>query len=391
MSTYKEISFDFLADCITKKVKPQETDIAVYYGLEHLNADSIKIQRSGTPDEVIGEKIHALPGDIIFGKRRAYQRKLGVTDCECIASAHSMVLRAKPENVVPEFLPYFMQSDVFMERAVMISEGSLSPTIKWKTLAQEKFMIPDTDSQREIAELMIAFDEVIESKKNILCSLLNTKKAMFNDLENYNGDIHKCIVKKLIKKDYSGVWGKPASENEGTQILRSINFTNEGYLTYDDVARCIIPESKLEGKLLGFGDILFELSGGGPSQPVGRVVFYDRTDDEIFSYGNFVAKFVANDEIVLPKFLFYKLQSLYSNGITLLYQQATTGIRNIAYNDFMEHNTTVPKSKTFQKEFVDIMDDINTAIETAKSGINAITSHKKLAISKLLNTGGDHQ
>lgn len=177
MSKYKEVSFDFLADCITKKVKPQETNIAVYYGLEHLDADSIKIQRCGTPDEVIGEKIHALPGDIIFGKRRAYQRKLGVTGCECIVSAHSMVLRAKSENIVPEFLPYFMQSDVFMERAVMVSEGSLSPTIKWKTLAQEKFVLPDMDTQHEIAELMMAFDDSIDMKRKLSSLVLTTKNT----------------------------------------------------------------------------------------------------------------------------------------------------------------------------------------------------------------------
>ena len=46
---------------------------------------------------------------IIFGERRAYQRKVAVADWDGICSAHAMVLEANSENVIPEFLPFFMQ------------------------------------------------------------------------------------------------------------------------------------------------------------------------------------------------------------------------------------------------------------------------------------------
>ena len=58
-----------------------------------------------------------------------------------------MVLRAKPDTVLPEFLPFFMQSDLFMERALGISAGSLSPTINWKALAKEEFLLPPIQEQ----------------------------------------------------------------------------------------------------------------------------------------------------------------------------------------------------------------------------------------------------
>ena len=62
-----------------------------------------------------------------------------------------MVLRAKPDVVLPEFLPFFMQSDLFMDRALEISVGSLSPTINWKTLAAQEFALPPLEEQRRIA------------------------------------------------------------------------------------------------------------------------------------------------------------------------------------------------------------------------------------------------
>ena len=56
-------------------------------------------------------------------------------------SAHGMVLRARPTLVRPDFLPFFMQSDVFMDRAEQISVGSLSPTINCRTLKEQEFVV----------------------------------------------------------------------------------------------------------------------------------------------------------------------------------------------------------------------------------------------------------
>nr|WP_301291169.1 restriction endonuclease subunit S [Robbsia andropogonis] len=105
-------------------------------------------------------------GDIIFGRRRAYQRKLGVAEFDGICSAHAMVLRAKSEVVLPEFLPFFMQSDLFMKRAVEISVGSLSPTINWKTMAVQEFALPDVEEQRQLVQALSATRDCAEAYRS---------------------------------------------------------------------------------------------------------------------------------------------------------------------------------------------------------------------------------
>ncbi len=135
---WKRVKFNEVAECVNDRIDdPKTAGVERYVGLEHLDSDTLAIRRWGTPDDVESTKPRFRPGDIIFGKRRAYQRKLAVADFEGTCSAHAMVLRAKPSGVFPEFLPFFMQSNVFMERAVSISVGSLSPTINWRTLAAE--------------------------------------------------------------------------------------------------------------------------------------------------------------------------------------------------------------------------------------------------------------
>jgi hypothetical protein len=76
----------------------------------------------GKGSDVIGTKLRFRKGDIIFGRRRAYQRKLAVAEVDGICSAHAMVVRAKPAVVLPEFLPFLMMSDRFMKRAVEIGK-----------------------------------------------------------------------------------------------------------------------------------------------------------------------------------------------------------------------------------------------------------------------------
>lgn len=161
---WKVWRFDQIAINVNERVdNPSESGMEHYVGLEHLDSDSLKIRRWGSPDDVEATKLVFRKGDIIFGRRRAYQRKLGVAEFDGICSAHAMVLRAKPEVVLPEFLPFFMQSDIFMNRAVEISVGSLSPTVNWKTLALQEFALPPLLEQWQLAEVLQARADVVEA------------------------------------------------------------------------------------------------------------------------------------------------------------------------------------------------------------------------------------
>ncbi len=171
-----------MAQLVNDRVdNPSEAGVERYIGLEHLDPESLKIRRWGSPDDVEAQKLRFQPGDIIFGKRRAYQRKLAVADFEGICSAHAMVLRAREETVVKDFLPFFMQSDTFFDRALSISVGSLSPTINWKTLAREQFTIPPKDEQRQAAEILSAADDVIQRNETLKSSLQQTLTAYIYD------------------------------------------------------------------------------------------------------------------------------------------------------------------------------------------------------------------
>jgi type I restriction enzyme S subunit len=179
---FEKVRFEKVALNISERVEPKQTDLEIYVGLEHLDSDDLVIRRKGKPEDVIGTKLKIFKGDIIFGKRRAYLRKVAVADFEGIVSAHSMVLRANEENIEKDFLPYFMQSDEFMNRAVQISEGSLSPTIKWKTLAQQEFILPKREKQAKLIGVFKQFDEARELARQQKEILKKLKQKLLNEI-----------------------------------------------------------------------------------------------------------------------------------------------------------------------------------------------------------------
>lgn len=179
---FERVRFDKVAINISERVEPKKTVLNTYVGLEHLDADNLKIERTGRPDDVIGTKLKIYKGDIIFGKRRAYLRKVAVSHFDGIASAHSMILRANEKNIEKEFLPYFMQSDTFMSRAIQISEGSLSPTIKSKILAQQEFNLPKKGKQNDLTFLFKQFDATIELLKKQRITIKNLKQKLLNEI-----------------------------------------------------------------------------------------------------------------------------------------------------------------------------------------------------------------
>ena len=215
------IAFGEFADSIGERVDPKEFPDDAYVGLEHLDPQCLRIRRWGKGSDVTGTKLRFRKGDIIFGRRRAYQRKLAVAELDGICSAHAMVVRARPDKVLPEFLPFLMMSDRFLNRAVEISVGSLSPTINWKTLKLEEFDLPPLDQQRRIAEILWAVDEVIQTGDQLVASILNARDRFFDD-ELRNGEkqtpetmknLGAALVKIIAGKSPKAS-SEPAAKNE---------------------------------------------------------------------------------------------------------------------------------------------------------------------------------
>ena len=196
--------FDKIAFNSTAKKTPTESDKEHYIGLEHIDSECLEITRWGSDVAPIGEKLIMKKGDVLFGKRRAYQRKLAIAPFDGIFSAHGMVLRPNEEVVDKNYFPFFMSSDLFMERAVQISVGGLSPTINWKDLREQEFPLPSLAEQKVLAEKLWAAYRLKESYKKLLAATEEMVKSqfieMFKSEDNYEPLENVVVVKDDCRK-----------------------------------------------------------------------------------------------------------------------------------------------------------------------------------------------
>lgn len=95
-----------------------------------------------------------------------------------------------------------------------------------------------------------------------------------------------------------------------------------------------IKNSKIQQKKLLPGDTIIEKSGGSPNQPVGRVVYFDVTDDT-FLCNNFTSILRPKPDVD-KKYFFWSLFNLHQRGVTLSFQNKTTGIINLQLKRYVE-------------------------------------------------------
>ena len=174
--------FDQITINSTEKKKPVEEDRFTYLGLEHLDSGSLKVTRFGTDVAPIGEKLVMRKGDVLFGKRRAYQKKVAIAPFDGIFSAHGMVLRPKEDVIDRDFFPLFISSDYFLDAAIKISVGSLSPTINWRDLKELKFELPDLETQKRLAAVLWAMNDTMDSYKALISATDELVKSQFIEM-----------------------------------------------------------------------------------------------------------------------------------------------------------------------------------------------------------------
>ena len=296
---WTRVAFGEMATCVNERIdNPTDAGVQRYIGLEHLDPNSLAIRRWGSPTDVSATKLLFRKGDIIFGRRRVYQRKLAIAEFDGICSAHALVLRARPTVATPQFLPFFMQSDQFMENAKTISVGSLSPTIYWKTLAKQEFPLPPLEEQRRTANMLSAaevlrrhFVHILDLYDTISSSFLTDRLRSFPNTHSLG---------ELINTIEYGTSRRTHSDRKGVPVLRIPNVLRD---TLDfRVLKCAsLSPAEVARFRLTAGDILVVRTNGNPDY-VGRCVVVPELH-ETTAFASYLLRIVLNSTRVRPKFV----------------------------------------------------------------------------------------
>lgn len=384
MSKYR---FDQIAINSTAKKKPTEEDKYHYIGLEHIDSQNLIVSRWGSEVAPKGDKLLMKKGDVLFGKRRAYQKKVAIAPFDGIFSAHGMVLRPNEKVIDKDFFPMFISSDYFLDAAIAISVGSLSPTINWKDLARLEFDLPPIEEQKKLAEVLWSINDTFQAYQKLLTETDALVQAQFIEMFDINNHsfpeskiIDVCANKDDIKCGPFGTQLKQSEYKTSGVAVWGIPEINSDFKKEPDIFVTQEKAQNLSAFSLIPGDIAMSRKGN-----VGQCAIFPDT----FAPGiiaSDVLRIRVNANYLLPKFMQYQLHhservkwqiELVSNGVVMAGINVTKLKNIVVYIPPMD----------FQKEFVKLVDKAERAKSTLQNTITSLQATKRCILEDALGTG----
>jgi type I restriction enzyme S subunit len=313
-------------------------------GLEHLDPGNLTVARFGSEVAPIGEKLIMKKGDVLFGKRRAYQKKVAIAPFDGIFSAHGMVLRPKEQIINKDFFPLFISSDYFLDAAIKISVGSLSPTINWSVLKELEFELPSISQQQQLSKILWAAIEAKNAYKTLLLLTEQLVKSQFVEMFgdpaiNPNG--FSIVNLEDIAEIVSGVAkGRKLPKEQIIQVpyMRVAN-VKDGSIDLSEIKLIDATMSELGRYRLIADDVL--MTEGGDPDKLGRGAIW-KNEIEDCIHQNHIFRVRLNQKTITPVFFAEYLKQQYTKAYFLSCSKQTTGIASINMTQLKATPTILP-------------------------------------------------
>ena len=160
---WTRVAFGDMVRQVKDRVDPVKAGLERYVAGEHMDTDDLRIRRWGEIGAgYLGPAFHMRfrPGQVLYGSRRTYLRKVAVADFEGITANTTFVLNSKePGVLLPDLLPFIMQSESFHKHSIAKSKGSVNPYVNFSDLAAYEFALPPLEEQRRIANFLFTLHE----------------------------------------------------------------------------------------------------------------------------------------------------------------------------------------------------------------------------------------
>ncbi len=370
---WRIVKFGDVADQISKRVNPTAEDSDRYIGLEHLDSGSIRISKWGADIVLKGQKLEMKKGDILFAKRNAYLKRVAVAPFDGIFSAHGMVLRPKGDLIIHGFLPFFMQSGLFMNRAIAISEGSLSPTIKWKTLARQEFPLPPRPRQEEMLEV---FEKIEDNLFQYVQALVQADRSLsvlrYEKMMKHDGN------KQLVSISNLATVNPKCPPNKA----QTITFCDMAALDTDSkrISGELIKKDKPSGTRYMNEDVLFARIT--PCTENGKLALVDFLKDGETGYGS-TEFIVLRGQQVDPLYLYHLCRTKKLRHYAIDRMIGTSGRKRVPKEVFDKIMVPLP-SNDEQRKILNVLESIEGQKAHIKKSIHSLIEVRNKYLKNIL-------
>lgn len=181
---------DLVRNC-KEKIDRDNNPYEYFVAGDHMETERPRLTMRGRFDESdVGPAFIRLfrSGQVLYGSRRTYLKKVSVPDFDGITSNVTFVLETKDEEILPQrLLPFILLSDYFTAYSIGKSKGSTNPYVLFSDLAEFEIDLPGKDRVAEIADIMCAAEEVKERYRSLLATCDDVVKSQFVEMFSDGG------------------------------------------------------------------------------------------------------------------------------------------------------------------------------------------------------------
>jgi type I restriction enzyme S subunit len=368
----------------SRTADPASAGIDRFVGLEHIEPENLHIRSWGNVADGTTFTNTFKRGQVLFGKRRAYQRKVAVADFDGVCSGDIYVFESKDPNVLlPELVPFILQSEGFYQYAVKTSAGSLSPRTNWTHLANYELNLPPVDEQRRIADLLWAADDAIqeylfalEKLQTATTSFLETQIA-----EGVKNGWQKVLFDELLTETQYGISKKSGLQREGTVPILGIPNVVAGDTDFSKLAWVEVTDSEFEKYKLKLDDILIVRTNGNPNY-VGRCVALKNVPENAV-YASYLIRLRVLEQRAKPTFIEAVLNSNYMRNTLMKVIRSSAGNYNLNTQGIRNQQIPLP-SLEVQEKVMQMLDEFNSSKRALELHIENTKKLKSNLLSKYL-------
>ena len=168
-----------------------------YIAGDHMDSEDLTLRRWGhfATDDVGPAFIRIFkPGQVLYGSRRTYLKKVAVAHFEGITANTTFVLETKDDNIFAQrLLPFLMLSENFTNYSIRKSKGSTNPYVLFSDLADYEFELPSIEEQRVLADKLWAAYELKEAYKKMIAATDEMVKSQFIEMFGSGHWEQKCL------------------------------------------------------------------------------------------------------------------------------------------------------------------------------------------------------
>jgi type I restriction enzyme S subunit len=289
--------------------------------------------------------------------------------------------------------------------------GAAQPKLSQANLRQIELLLPPLPTQRRIASILSAYDDLIENSQRRIKILEAMARALYREwFVHFRFPGHKnhprvapplgeipegWEVKKLesLMVDHiGGGWGKEAPDDAHTEpawVIRGTDIPGARSSQVADVPHRFHTPSNLRSRRLVAGDILFEVSGGSKGQPVGRTLLITPELLSAFDGDVICASFCKR---IRPdaagygsELLFLSFLEGYESGEIEQFQVQSTGISNFQWAAYIAKIERVIPPATLRSRFREHVAPLFTQIAILGRQTQNLRRTRDLLLPRLLS------